>query len=280
LLHVPEFESAIMSETRQPVKMEILDFESDLLNRSVRIDIYGPATQATEGPMSLLLVNDGQDLLKMKFAGILEEQATRKGARDCLVAAIHCGVDRMNEYGISSSPDYKGRGAKAALYEQFVVTELIPCIRIRFAEMDFYEINFAGFSMGALSALNIVWNHPEIFTIVGLFSGSFWWRSVDNHAKNYDKWAHRLMHSNIRAGKYQPHFRFFFQCGELDETEDRDKNGVIDSIDDTIDLMRELLKKGYLEGKDFKYLQMVHGRHDVPSWEKAFPAFLKWGWIK
>ena len=64
----------------------------------------------------------------------------------------------------------------------------------------------------------------------------------------------------------------------LDETEDRNKNGVIDSIDDTIDLMRVLLQKGYKEGKDMQYLQLPKGKHDVPTWAKAFPTFLKWGW--
>ena len=64
------------------------------------------------------------------------------------------------------------------------------------------------------------------------------------------------MHARIRKGKYYPWLKFFFECGELDETDDRNNNGVIDTIDDTIDLMRELLAKGYLEGKDMYYLQL------------------------
>ena len=86
------------------------------------------------------------------------------------------------------------------------------------------------------------------------------------------------MHRQVNEGEYRKEFKFFFECGELDETEDRNKNGVIDSIDDTIDLMRILIRKGYREGKDIHYLQMRDGRHDVSSWAKAFPAFLKWGW--
>jgi enterochelin esterase-like enzyme len=64
----------------------------------------------------------------------------------------------------------------------------------------------------------------------------------------------------------------------LDELEDRNNNGVIDSIDDTIDLLRELQAKGYREGTDFRYLQLKDGKHDVPTWAKALPEFLKWGW--
>ena len=69
--------------------------------------------------------------------------------------------------------------------------------------------------------------------------------------------------------------KFFFECGEHDEEEDRNHNGVIDSIDDTIDLMRLLLLKGYREGRDFYYLQVPDGRHDVASWSRAFPKFFK-----
>lgn len=60
--------------------------------------------------------------------------------------------------------------------------------------------------------------------------------------------------------------------------EDRNKNGVIDSIDDTIDLMRELIILGYREGKNIHYLQMPDGKHDVASWGRAMPEFFKWGW--
>lgn len=68
--------------------------------------------------------------------------------------------------------------------------------------------------------------------------------------------------------------------GSLDETADRNNNGIIDSIDDTLDLMKELKKLGYKNGKDIHYINYEDGRHDVPSWGKAMPAFLLWGWAR
>jgi len=56
---------------------------------------------------------------------------------------------------------------------------------------------------------------------------------------------------------------------------DRNKNGIIDSIDDTRDLISELVKKGYEEGRDISYLEMPDGRHDIETWAKAMPDFLK-----
>ena len=71
---------------------------------------------------------------------------------------------------------------------------------------------------------------------------------------------------------------FFFEVGTLDETADRNNNGIIDAIDDTISLIDELVAKGYDREKDIKYVELKEGRHDVPTWAKAFPAFLQWGW--
>ncbi|MBP9098589.1 MAG: esterase, partial [Ferruginibacter sp.] len=66
--------------------------------------------------------------------------------------------------------------------------------------------------------------------------------------------------------------------GTKDETADRNNNGIIDSIDDTISLVKELTLKGYDETKDIYYLELNDGKHDVPTWAHAFPAFLIWGW--
>jgi hypothetical protein len=88
------------------------------------------------------------------------------------------------------------------------------------------------------------------------------------------------MHQQIRKGKYASWLKFFFQCGNMDEIKDRNKNGIIDSIDDTLDLINELETKGYSKENDIEYLEIKDGLHDVPTWGRAFPEFLKWGWRK
>jgi enterochelin esterase-like enzyme len=57
---------------------------------------------------------------------------------------IHCGADRRNEYGTAGIPDYKGRGAKAALYTRFIFEELLPLIREEFHMHSFRDKSFAG----------------------------------------------------------------------------------------------------------------------------------------
>lgn len=250
------------------------------LNRNVSIDFYSTLSAGYYDKVNLLLVNDGQDLEKMNFQQILLQSEQEFSLVPLIVAGIHCGPDRIQEYGTAVMHDYKGRGSRAGQYQSFILNELIPFVTNRYHEKQIESICFAGFSLGGLSAIDMVWNHPEVFDMSAIFSASLWWRSKDHHDKSFNPVTDRIMHAQIRNGEYIPGKRFFFQTGEQDETEDRNNNGVIDSIDDTIDLMRELLAKGYKEGEEMSYFQMADGKHDVNTWAKALPVFLQWGFAK
>ena len=65
-----------------------------------------------------------------------------------------------------------------------------------------------------------------------------------------------------------------------DSGDDKNKNGIIDSIEDTRDLIQELVDKGYEVHEDIAYLEMEDGSHDVPTWARAFPDFFKWAFGK
>lgn len=253
-------------------------FHSVLLSRSVTLSYYTTPGTKPDFNTSLLLINDGQDLETMNFASILEKQHKHNSMHPLLCVAIHAGPDRKMEYGTASQPDYLGRGARAAHYRDFVLTELLPHVHQRFLVKQFSEMAFAGFSLGGLSALDIVWHHPHLFSKVGVFSGSLWWRQK-SYEDGYDNDRDRIMHQLIRKGRASETLQFFFQCGLLDETADRNKNGIIDSVEDTLDLIQELKAKGYNESQIF-YHEMHDGKHDVPTWARAMPHFLKWGWSR
>ncbi|MBL7745582.1 MAG: esterase [Chitinophagaceae bacterium] len=254
---------------------------SEHLHREVKVDFFLPKNVADPSQMSLLLINDGQDMEKLGLEGILSRLYQEEDSiHPLLCVAIHCSKDRKREYGVAGHPDYLDRGDKADLYTSFVRKELIPYIKRTYALHSFREMAFAGFSLGGLMALDIVWNHPKEFTKAGVFSGSLWWRSIDQTEEEYDDNKHRIMHQRIRHGYYHEGLKFFFQCGNMDEVMDRNNNNIIDSIDDTLDLIRELVAKGYDRDNDIHYLEFPDGKHDVPTWGRAMPEFLKWGWGK
>jgi enterochelin esterase-like enzyme len=251
---------------------------SEYLQRDVIVDFFLPKNVIDPSAMSLLLINDGQNMEELGLETILSNLYKENLIRPLLCVAIHTNKDRKREYGVAGHPDYLGRGDKAGLYTSFIRKELIPFIKQTYALDSFREKAFAGFSLGGLMALDIVWAYPQEFTKAGIFSGSLWWRSIDQEKEEYDDYKHRIMHQRIKQGVYYPGLKFFFQCGNMDETMDRNNNGIIDSIDDTLDLIKELEAKGYSSEKDIHYLEMADGRHDIPTWGRAMPEFLKWGW--
>lgn len=260
----------------QNIVVENKTITSAYLKREVKIDAYLPVNITQPEEMELLLINDGQDLPEMPFDKILNYLVTVGAIEPLVCIGIHCGIQRMEEYGTAKQLDYQGRGTKAKRYNKFVFKELLPFIHNTYALKSFKRKSFAGFSMGALSALDIVWNNPTEFSKAGIFSGSLWWRSK-SYKDGYNENTDRIMHRQIREGKYYPGLKFFIECGAMDESKDRNNNGIIDSIDDARDLVKELKLKGYTDDA-IKYLELPDGKHDVSSWAKAFPAFLKWGW--
>ncbi|GAB2806957.1 alpha/beta hydrolase [Ferruginibacter profundus] len=252
--------------------------QSEFLVRQVKVDCYVPHQMKDTAALSLLLINDGQDLVTMNFEGILDTLYSTNDIQPLFCVGIHCSSDRKNEYGTAKILDYKGRGAKAALYTRFVFEELLPFIRTTYGIQSFKEKSYAGFSLGGLSALDIVWNNPQEFRRVGVFSGSLWWRDKDQDDADFNEDTDRIMHRQIKEGAYAPWLKFFFEVGTQDETADRNNNGIIDSIDDALSLIDDLEAKGYNKDTDIRYLELQEGRHDVPTWASAFPDFLKWGW--
>lgn len=194
-----------------------------------------------------------------------------------IVVGIHANENRIQEYGTANQPDYANRGSLANQTEAFVLYELIPFLATIYNCTE-KNITYAGFSLGGLMAIDTAWNHPETFSQTAVFSGALWWRekALDEGYSDRD----RIMHARIRNSTYKKGLKFWFQCGGKDETDDRDEDGVIDSIQDTLECIAELERKGYQWGKDITYMEMPEGEHNVPTWAKAMPAFLIWAFGK
>lgn len=265
-------------QKRKSIEMQRLaNFPSTFLDREVVVDVYLPPghyTTPAESGYPFVVFNDGQDLEAVRLVDTLGELWSMGRLPHLIAVGVHAG-DRMQEYGTAHQLDYKKRGTKAADYAQFITRELLPNLHQRYhLSTDVRDAAIAGFSMGGLSALDIAWQYPQVFTKVGIFSGSLWWRSKVFRADDPD--ADRIAHAMIAEGPYRVDMKFWLQTGTLDETDDRNNNGIIDSIDDTLDLIKELKKLDYQEGIDIRYLEIEGGEHNPGTWGEALPDFLGW----
>ncbi len=261
-------------DTEMTITEQEITITSALLEREVTLTILKPEDSDIAESLNLLLLNDGQELESLGLKNTLETLYNTNRLKPVLVVAIHAGENRLGEYGIAGKPDFKGRGVRADLYTQFIKEELLPQLRALTGFNEFDTRAFAGFSLGGLSAFDIVWNNPALFNKTGVFSGSFWWRGKDL-AKGYTD-ADRLMHQVIRETKTKPAINAWLQTGTKDETSDRNKNGIIDAIDDTIDLIKEMEVKGFKRPEEIQYVEIVGGTHDTTTWGKAMARFLVW----
>lgn len=274
---MPRKKNILGQEALQLIKIDQFSYyhHSNLLEREVRIDFFTPSDYAdNDETYPIIYFNDGQDMPRIKLVESLQEMIEAGSIPPVIIAAVHASYNRMQEYGVSAQADYAGRGSRAGLYTRFVMEELLAFTQQHFRITQEREKRiFAGFSLGGLMAFDIVWHQASHFGKVGVFSGSFWWRSKPVEAHDPD--ANRIMHDILYRSQKREGLKFWLQTGTEDEKEDRNNNGVIDSIDDTLDIIRALRYLGY-EQEEVHYVEVGGGKHHPKTWALVLPDFLKW----
>lgn len=256
-----------------PIVPVQIALHSAFLGRDVTVTVVPPPGFSASEAYPLVLFNDGQDFGALRMAETAVALQSAGKIAPCVIAGIHADHARIYEYGTAHQPDYAGRGDKAGLTTSFVLEELVPYLAHHYNTAT-AGITYAGCSLGGLMALDAVWNHPDVFSNAGIFSGSLWWRekALDEGYAESD----RIMHRQIRITQHAAPLNFWFQCGTWDEYDDRDGDGVIDSIQDTLECIAELERKGYAWGRDIQYVEVKEGMHNPETWAKVLPDFLEW----
>ncbi|MCM4150400.1 esterase [Arenibacter sp. N53] len=247
------------------------------LDRNVAFRLVAPPNyKESPSPFPVLLMNDGQDYVGLNLEKILSEAYRDKATNPFVYVGIEADKNRLYEYGTSISADFKGRGNKALQYSKFIIEEFVPFLCQEFkVSPPAQNWVYCGFSLGGLSAFDIVFNNSQFFGKVGVFSGSFWWRKKP-YQKNDKKDRSRITLEMIKNADHKAPIQYFFQCGTEEETEDRNNNGIIDVIDDTMDVISELQLKGYSYPGDIYYKEIDGGKHDLSTWSAVLPQFFKW----
>jgi len=250
---------------------------SSFLGKDMLVKLYLPPN-FKDGDFKvypLLLFNDGQEMEAIHLKQTLERFYESDEMLPIVVAGLF-PQNRMGEYGTAGTLDYKGRGQLAEKYTQFIIEELLPHLQENYQTTAQAELRaFAGFSLGGLSAMDIVWKRSHYFGQVGVFSGSLWWRSKASTLEDPD--ANRIMHDTLLESDFvgKRHLKFWFQAGTKDEEEDRNNNGVIDAIDDTLHVVGILKWKGF-EDDAIQYVEVTDGKHHPSTWKEVLPNFLLW----
>ena len=271
----------------------------------LRVRIYLPPDYATTlARYEVLYVNDGQDMEAVGLEDTLERLDARHAITRIIVVAIDMPPDRMAAYGFFDRTDGAARvastrhgsvGSRADAYARWLVGTLVPAVDARYRTLARPEArSLLGWSLGGASAFAIGWQYPEVFGRVGAFSPSFWLAADARDASSVQ--ASRLAHALVDGSAPGPRPRVFIAVGDAEETDDRDGDGVIDVVDDAIDLVQGWrdpqgrahrglhqlglaanLEAGTRMTRDpVALLRLPGGRHDQASWARMLPSFLHW----
>ena len=250
-----------------------LALASRQLGREVRLTVLLPPGYRLHllRRYPLVLVHDGQDFDALDLERRLGRALAEQRVTPRIVVGIHADERRLREYGTSGQPDHAGRGDLADAHRRFVTRELLPFLDGKYRlRRDRRDRAIAGFSLGALGAFDVAWHHEQLFGELACFSASFWWRSTPFDPQRPD--ADRIAVDRIRRAHRAADLRYTFVVGSAEEESDRNGNGIVDVIDDTLDVIAALRDRG-VSGAGLRYRLLEGGRHDQATWG---PALVDW----
>ena len=278
------------------VELEAKAFAPDKVKLAIHLPPgYDPAA-AIGYPV--LYLNDGQDAVAVGLAPALERLYADGAIGKVIVVAIDMLPDRMGTYGLSDRARQRSVagdsrfgpvGNRAHEYSEWVAGELVPYIDSHYRTRRTPAARgVLGWSLGGLNAFNLGWEYPDVFGQVGAFSPSFWLSSDRSDAASVQRT--RLAQAMVEAGPKRAGSRFWFAVGSAEETDDRDGDGVIDAVDDALDLARGLERLGYSTNLEYAlhpscdaevaFLLLPDGQHNQGSWARMLPLFLQWAYCK
>jgi len=249
------------------------------LQQQETLTIINTPIPSDKSTLNLLFLNDGQIVEQLRVKEIVDSLYELGRIKPLVVVGIHTN-NREQEFGVSDQRDYMNRGTKAKFYEGFIADELYPFVKKKAGVRKFNSVAIAGFSLGGLSAMDMAWDHADKIDKVGVFSGSFWWRDKSADDSSYSDDKNRIMYAKLKSSRKRPKIQYWFYVGGAEENGDRDKDGVIDAVDDTQDIVNLLIEKKDVQKSDLVFTIDPNGHHDWPWWSAKLPDFLIWAFGK
>jgi predicted alpha/beta superfamily hydrolase len=247
-------------------------FHSAILNNDRDLIVYLPpgydADKKKRYPV--FYMHDGQNLFDGATSFIAGQEWRADEVAQSLIAAgkiepliivgiYNAGVERVNEYTAAADQRYKA-GGKADLYGRFLVEEVKPFIDKTYrTKPDAKNTGLGGSSLGGLISLYLGLKYPTVFTRIAVVSPSVFW--ADNQIVHYAEDQMR-----------KPPLRIWLDIGTK---EGRDAKDAQSTVDGARLLKKTLIRKGWEEGKDFKYFEAEGAEHNEKAWAARMDQILE-----
>lgn len=242
------------------------ELQSAALGGTRRVWIYLPPDYDRERQRRypVLYMQDGQNVFDGATAFVAGrewevDESAEKLIRErrieplIVVAVDNAGARRIDEY--TPTRDAKvGQGGGLEAYSRMLREELKPWVDASFRTRPQRDATgIAGSSLGALAALELALRHPDVFGRVAALSVSAWWDE-------------RALLRSVDALATHPELRIWLDIG----TRESD-----DAVAQAREVRDALVRKGWREGVELRYLEVAGGRHDEAAWAKRMPEVLE-----
>jgi predicted alpha/beta superfamily hydrolase len=257
----PRPEGAVRRRRRTPPgSLYVLpDVFSPQLFNSRDVYVYLPPSYGRgDYRFPVVYMQDGQNLFDpaLSFAGswrvdLAMTAAARLGFEAIVVGVANTGSGRLDEYGPWLEPSV-GAGGVADLYVDFLLETLKPQIDDEFRTLPEPEqTGIAGSSMGGLVSLYGFFRAPHAFGFCAALSPALWFgqRKIFSWVRNADA----------------PRGRIYLDMGTHEGGH---------TLQDARRLRDTLVKKGYAEGEDLRYVEDEGARHHEAAWRRRFKKAL------
>lgn len=222
------------------------DVFSPTLNNKRDIIVWLPSgynsSKKPDKRYPVLYMQDGQNILDPKIAYTgkdwrVDETVTKlikqKKIKEIIVVGIYNSPDRLDEYSWSE----KGQN-----YLKFIVTELKPFIDSAYKTLsDKDNTAIIGSSMVGLISFYAAWHYPEVFSMAGCMSSSFYYNN------------NRSIKQVEEYNGPKKHVKFYIDHGE---------DGAIRGQR----MFVALSEKGYVIGQDIDYYYAPGAEHNEKEW--------------
>ena len=234
-------------------------FKSPQLGNERTLRIYLPPSygSATRRRYPVLYMHDGQNLFDGKTASYgtewnideVADRLVRQGdMEEVIVVGIDNTKDRIAEYTPCCDP--KHGGGKLNAYADFVAKTVKPWVDKQYrTKPGRQHTAVMGSSLGGLASIGIAQRYPQLFSMAGGVSSSFWWNNQEE----------------VKHPPKRMPVRFYIDVGT-----------VYDGQEDSEAFRRALVKNGYREGRDLLFLTDEGGRHNEQSWAGRVHVALAW----
>jgi predicted alpha/beta superfamily hydrolase len=241
-------------------------FQSAVLGGTRRVWVYLPPQYHREPGrrFPVLYMQDGQNVFDGATAFVagrewqVDEAAEKLIAEGrieplVVVAVDNAGEQRTDEY--TPTRDARaGGGGGLERYSRMLREELKPWVDATFrTRPEAGATGIAGSSLGALAALELALRHPEVFGRTGALSLSAWWDG-------------RAIVRSVDALASRPELRIWLDVGTRESDE---------AVAHARELRDALVRKGWREDGDLRYVEVEGGRHEEAAWAKRVPEVLE-----